>query len=121
MYDEAVMLAVSCVLFVQTGLSEAVQHTLRFRFRPLSCPKCLTFWSALAWLLLRRAHPIPALAASFVLADLALWASLLLDGLAVLYNWFYEQVNPKTTGASEGAEDDNSAPGEAPSDEVPQM
>ena len=121
---EAALVAVCCVLFVQMGLSGAIQDTLRIRSRILSCPKCLTFWAVLAWELAHRAGPLPSAAASFILSYAATWAALILDGLAVLYNALYDAITEKDDGASEDAEagpgpqDQDAAPGP---DEVPKM
>ena len=115
------MIAASCVLFVHMGLSEAVQEHLRIRLRFLSCPKCMTFWCVLAWSLLTGHDAVRAVAVSFLFAYAALWAALLLDGLAVIYNLLYEQITETedTTQAPEGA--GGPAGPEAGGDEVPQM
>ena len=103
MITEAALITASCVLFIQMGLSGAIQELLKIRLRFLSCPKCLSFWSVLAWMMWNGHGLIRSVAASFLCAYAALWAALVLDGLAALYNWFYEQIT-KTTDASQDAE-----------------
>lgn len=121
---EAALVAVSCVLFVQMGLSGAVQETLRFKSRILSCPKCLTFWAVLVWDLTHGTGLVPSVAASFLLSYAALWVALILDGLTVLYNALYDAITETTEDTSQdapagdGPQDADPAP---PSDEVPQM
>lgn len=121
---EAALVATSCVLFVQMGLSGAIQDAIRIRSRLLSCPKCLTFWAVLAWELAHHAGLVSAVAVSFVLSYAALWAALILDGLAVLYNTLYETITETNTGASPDAQagagpaDQDPAPDP---DEVPPM
>lgn len=121
---EAALVAVSCVLFVQMGLSGAIQDAIRIKSRILSCPKCLTFWAVLAWELAHRAGLVSAVAASFILSYAALWVALILDGLAVLYNTLYETITETNTGAPSdpeagaGPPDQDAAPGP---DEVPTM
>ena len=124
MEKEAALVAVCCVLFVQMGLSKAVQDLLRFKSRILSCPKCLTFWSVLVWNLAHGTPAVSSVAFSFILSYAALWAVLILDGLAVLYNALYDAINETTENTPEDAEAGgqpqagDAAPG---SDEVPQM
>ena len=99
MIKEAALITISCVLFVQMGLSEAIQEKLNFKSLIASCPKCLSFWSVLAFSLVNGYGLIPSLAASFIGAYAALWLSLIVDGLAVLYNSIYESITPKTDAA----------------------
>ena len=121
---EAALVAVSCVLFVQMGLSGAIQDAVRIKSRILSCPKCLTFWAVLAWELAHRAGMVSAIAASFILSYAALWVVLILDGLAVLYNSLYDAITETTQDTTEDAEAadkpqaDDAAPGH---DEVSTM
>lgn len=121
---EAALVAVSCVLFVQMGLSGAIQETLHFKSRILSCPKCLTFWSVLVWNLAHGTQTVVSVAASFILSYAALWVALILDGLTVLYNSLYDAITETNTGAPEDSKagdcpkDTVSAPD---SDEVPTM
>ena len=117
MIQEAALVAASCVLFVQMGLSGAIQERLHLRLRILSCPKCLTFWSVLTWALCNGIGPVRAVAASFLFSYAALWAALVLDGLSVLYNWLYEQIT-KTTDTSEDAPAGPADDPQAASDEV---
>ena len=112
MLREAALITASCVLFVQMGLSGAIQERLKVRLRILSCPKCLSFWTVLAWTLCRGHGAIVSVAASFFCAYAATWAALMTDGLAVLYNWLYEQIT-ETTDTAETAEagPDDPSPG----------
>lgn len=91
MWREAVLLAVGCVLFINMGLSEAIQEALCVRSKFLSCPKCLCFWLTLAFLLFSGCRVIAALGASFLFSYAALWADL---GLTML-NKKYNELNEK--------------------------
>ena len=102
MVREVALITVSCVLFVQMGLSVVVQDALKFNSRILSCPKCLTMWVNLAYLLLRGYAPIESVAASFICSYCAMWLSLLYDAVACLYNLFYDTITEKT-GSAEGS------------------
>ena len=121
MIRETALLATSCVLFVSMGLSAAIQETLHFKSKILSCPKCLTFWSVLIFNLLTGTRPVEAVAVSFISAYVALWAALLLDSITIIYNWFYEKITePQDTDKENGvAATTDNAEGEAgASDEV---
>ena len=92
MWKEAVLLALACILFVNMGLSDAIQETLGFRSRILSCPKCLTFWTILVFLLFSGCRVLTAVVASFLFSYLVLWLDLLLTALNKLYNEISEQI-----------------------------
>lgn len=116
MITEVALITVSCVLFVQMGLADAILKAVRIKFSP--CQKCLSFWTCFAWMLWSRHTVVLSVATSFIASYLALWLTLLYDALATLYNYFYEKLT-KTDGASEVASSDRDA--QADDDEVPQM
>ena len=121
MWKDALLITVSCVLFVQMGLSDAIQDVLHLHIKPLSCPKCLAYWSTLAYLLLSGYGGFAeVMAASFLFSYFALWLALVYDALAILYNKLYEYIS-KTSGAPEDAEADGRQAPASPSDEVPEM
>jgi hypothetical protein len=116
---EVALITVSCVLFVQMGLSEAIQRALHISLRIVSCPKCLTWWICLAYQVTHDYGIIEAVAASFVCSYCALWMALAYDALATLYNYAYKTI-------TRGAAEDTQAPAdeagaEAGPDAVPQM
>ena len=95
---EAALILISCVLFIQMGLSGAIQDFLRIKLRIISCPKCLTFWVTLASLVFQGYGLTESVAASFISAYIALWLSLLYDCMAMLYNKCYGRLSkPKDT------------------------
>ena len=79
MIREAALTTLICVLFVQMGLSDAVQQVLHVRSRIASCPKCLTMWVTLACLLLHGYGILESAAASFICAYTALWLAMIYD------------------------------------------
>lgn len=114
MIREAVLITVTCVLFVQMGLSEAIGEILHTKFRILSCAKCMTFWACCFALLSGGYGLLESVAASFISSYCALWLALLYDMLATLYNKLYEQIS-YSPGSTEEA-----GVGEAPGpDELP--
>ena len=101
MFKEAAMITISCVLFVQMGLSRAIQERIGFNSKILSCSRCLTFWSVLMYMLLTGHGVLPSVTASFLSALSALWLSLLYDALAKFYNTCYDAISETTDTASE--------------------
>ena len=91
MWEGAVMVAVSCVLYISMGLHDAVSEILGVRIKITGCPKCLTFWSVLIYCLANGCSLVPSVFAAFSLAYCALWATLLLDALAKIYNDYYDK------------------------------
>ena len=89
MWKEAAMIMVSAVLFIQMGLSEAVQEKLHFRCKILSCYKCLNFWLSLIYLGVKGYDFLAVIAVSFLFSYLALWLALLYDIAADFYNSTY--------------------------------
>lgn len=104
MWMDALLITVSAVLFVQMGLSAAIQQVLGIKSKVLSCVRCSTFWPVLAWSLLHRNPVIPSVAASFLCSYLALWLALLYDKMAVTYNKAYGKIS--TTDTSEAGADE---------------
>ena len=113
-------MTVSCVLFIQMGLSGAIQERLKLRSEIMSCPKCASFWSVLAYLLVTGNRILPSVATSFVSSYCALWLSLLYDALAKLYNACYDAIS-ETTDTSKDAKAGTAEDATGYTDEVSQM
>lgn len=93
MWKEAAQITFVCVLAIQMGLIDAVGKLIRYEFRVLSCPKCLTFWVSLGWHLLNRRLVLDAVFASFLSSYAALWLCELYDAMAIAYNYVYEKIH----------------------------
>ena len=96
MLKDAALITISVVLFVQMGLSEAIQDAIEVRFRILSCPKCASFWLVLGWSVIHGNPLIECVAVSFICSYSAMWLALVYDALAVLYNKAYGKVLPES-------------------------
>ena len=126
MITEAATVLVCTVLFIGMGLSAKVQQIAGISLKILNCPKCLTFWSVLAVLLVRRHPVLPSVAVSFLAAYAAMWMTLALDAATVKYNALYEKIT-QIPGTREGSGPGSpTATGEdglqaSADDEVPQM
>ena len=101
MWKEAVLIPIACVLAIQMGLIGEIGKLIRYEFRILSCPKCLTFWVSLSCHLLLHRPVIDSVAVSFLSSYAALWLCLLYDALAVAYNRGYEKITQETSDAPE--------------------
>jgi hypothetical protein len=64
---------------------------------------------------------IESVAASFIASYSALWLSLLYDGLALQYNYLYEQITSTKDTSSDSERADNPTDTQAGGDEVSQM
>lgn len=102
MITGAVMITLSCVLFVQMGLADAIQDVLGFRLTLISCPKCLTYWSVLAYAILSGRGFLECVAVPFISAYAALWVALAYDCLTTIYNKFYEHISETTDTEEDG-------------------
>jgi len=103
MITDVILIMVSCVLFIQMGLADAIQSLLKVKFRILSCVKCSTFWFSLIYLLVNKTSLLLSVSTSFIASYVALWAALIYDTLARKYNNIYEQIT-STEGADSHAE-----------------
>ena len=81
-----VLIWFSCVMFIHMGLADAIAQRLKVQCALLSCAKCLSFWSVLAYSLFEVQLPWPnCLAVAFLMAYASLWAELGLGKIARLY------------------------------------
>lgn len=97
----AILILISCVLFIQMGLSDAFQRVIKTNIDFLRCPKCFTFWVTLITLLIKGYGISEVISISFISAYIALWLSLAYDYLATLYNKLYEHFS-KTKDTKSG-------------------
>lgn len=106
MITEVALITISSVLFIQMGLCGAIETLLHIKMPIVSCPKCLTMWVCLIYLIAAHDYGIlVSIVASFIASYCATWLALLYDAIAVLYNYLYEQISqePDTSEASERA------------------
>lgn len=59
----------------------------------IRCPKCLTFWAVLLFLVLTRHNVILSLATSFLASYVGIWLDLLLGKMDVWYEDIYKQIS----------------------------
>lgn len=107
------LLDIASIVFICTaanhlGLIPAVEKTIRRSIPPLNCPKCLTFWSVLAYgiAMMLSGNPcgiITVLAISFLAAWSAIWIDLLMGIVDRLYLKAYDTLYPTTDPADTDA------------------
>ena len=120
MWKEAAAITASCVLFIGMGLEAEVERILSCRFRILSCPKCLTFWSVLLFGVITGHGAIEVVSVSFLSAYAALWLTLLCDALTNIYNTIYETIT-KTEGDTTDTDEASPQDAAAEGAEMPEM
>ena len=59
----------------------------------IRCPKCLTFWAVLLFLVLTRHNVILSLATSFLASYVGIWFDLLLGKMDVWYEYIYKRIS----------------------------
>jgi len=118
-WSDIAWIVVACTSANHLGLIAAVERVLHRRLPVVNCPKCLTFWSTLAYLLaclltgddaplrggLIVAH-LPAvprmLAVSFLAAYSALWLELIMYFIDTIYNSIYDQISKDNREETDG-------------------
>jgi len=118
-WSDIAWIVVACTSANHLGLIAAVESLLHRRLPVVNCPKCLTFWSTLAYLLacfltgddallggsLIAAH-LPAvprmLAVSFLAAYSALWLELIMYFIDTLYNSIYDNIDKNNRKETDG-------------------
>lgn len=100
-WNEAAMIMFSCVAVNHLGLVAAIEDIVRRSLPVINCPKCLTFWCILAYMMLHVgfADMPKVIAASFLFAYLSLWLQLLLAFTDRLFNYLYDKIHPTTDTA----------------------
>jgi len=121
MVREVALITVSAVLFVQMGLSAAIQEVIHLRSVIASCPKCVSFWSVLAYCILTERGVIVSVAASFICAYVAQWIALAYDALALLYNSIYESITETQDTPADAGPGPDCPDAPSATDEVSQM
>lgn len=118
-WSDIAWIVVACTSANHLGLIAAVERVLHRRLPVVSCPKCFTFWSTLAYLLAcflvgddapLRGSPIAAylpavprmLAVSFLAAYSALWLELIMYFIDTIYNSIYDQISKDNREETDG-------------------
>lgn len=97
-----------CVTMNHLGLIAAIEVVIKHKLPIINCPKCLTCWSVLAYMVITTHDIITSLAVSFLASYIALWLELLEGFIDTLYLKLYGKIteadndNEATTSADDG-------------------
>ena len=105
---------IACIVFVCTavnhlGLIKAIEGVIRHSLPVINCPKCLTFWSVMAYgiyvSVINLGNIVATLphllAISLLCSYLALWLELLMYAIDTLYNKIYGTIENNRKEESE--------------------
>jgi hypothetical protein len=117
------MITFSAVAVNHLGLVAAIERTVKHRLPIVNCPKCLAFWTVLAYGMLTGSDTdILDIAAALLAAWAAIWLELFMGFTDQLYLKAYEQIytaadstGADTAGAADavpGMREDGSGTGE---------
>ena len=101
---------IAAIVFVATtinhlGLISAIEGIVGRKLWIIDCPKCLSFWLSLYWLVWQYS-PITSLAVSLLASYSALWLELAEAYLDSLYLLLYEKINPTGDDEQDSASPD---------------
>ena len=85
-----------CVTANHLGLVKAIEETADKELRIINCPRCFTFWSALAYSIITSRDIIHSLAVSFLASYVAIWLELFEGFIDTIYNKLYGKIYSAT-------------------------
>lgn len=97
-----------CVTMNHLGLVKAIEKVADRELRIVNCPKCLTYWSVLAYTLITSRSAISSFAISFLASYTAIWLELFEGFIDKLYLKCYGKIvtdndnDTPTTDADKG-------------------
>ena len=106
---EVAAIMTSCVMAIHMGLVDAILRVYGMEDKDvpiIRCPKCLTFWAVLLFLVLSGHSVIISLATSFLASYVGIWFDLLLGIMDEWYEDIYNRI-PKGEEPTEVHHEDN--------------
>ena len=97
------MIVFSATAVNHLGLVAAMEGIIGRRLPVIGCPKCLAFWTTLAYALLASLQVPTATAVAFLSAWSATWLDLLMGLTDRLYLFIYDKIYPAADTAGAGA------------------
>ena len=92
------MITFSAVAVNHLGLVAAIERTVKHRLPIINCPKCMSFWTVLAYGMLTGSDQfediLELVAAALLCAWAAIWLELFMGFIDQLYLKAYEQIYP---------------------------
>lgn len=84
-----------CVTMNHLGLITAIEGVIKHQLPILNCPKCLTCWSVLAFMVITAQDIITSLAVSFLASYSAIWLELFEGFIDTLYLKLYGKITSR--------------------------
>ena len=112
---EVAAITTSCVMSIHMGLVDAVLKFYGMEDKDIPiirCPKCLTFWSVLLFLVLTRHNVILSLATSFLASYIGIWLDLILGIMDEWYEDIYNRISKGEESTDVHHEDNRQSEGE---------
>ena len=78
------------------GLIAAIEAVIKHKLPIVNCPKCLTCWSVLAYMVVTAHSIVTSLAISFLASYIAIWLELFEGFIDSLYMKLYEKIYSDT-------------------------
>ena len=91
---DVAMILFSCVAMNHLGLIHAIEGVLSFKIPIVNCPRCISFWCTLAFLVLSHHRLIVSVATSFLCAATAPWIDLMMGYIDIKFNSLYDKIFP---------------------------
>ena len=102
------MITFSAVAANHLGLVSAIERTVQHRLPIINCPKCMTFWTVLAYGIVTDfnhfEHILELIAVALLAAWAAIWLELAMGFIDQLYLKSYEQIYPTADTADADAQ-----------------
>ena len=97
---DVAMILFSCVAAKHLGLVSAIEAVTDRELPIVNCPRCLSFWCVLSYMVLTGHAVIASVATSFLCSALAPWVKLLMGFTDRKYNRLYDKIFAATEDES---------------------
>lgn len=95
-WSDVAMILFSCVAANHLGLVHAFEAVAKRKLPIVNCPRCLSFWCVLAYMVFTLNGIIVSFATSFLCAALAPWVELLMGFTDKKFNELYDKIYTTT-------------------------
>ena len=97
---------IACIVFVSVtanhlGLIDSIEIIVKRKLIIVNCPKCLSYWLVLSYMVFHTEDIITSLAVSFLASYCAIWLELLEGIIDTFYNYVYGKIYSADNKAAE--------------------
>lgn len=101
---------ISCCLFIHLGLGQTICRMMRREIVILNCVKCLTFWSVLAYTLIRQDISLEwCIAEAFGCSYASLWIDLFFNKMRIRYEKEWRLLDAEEQSYGDGGTESREA------------